>query len=105
MLVPSMQYSLPVDETKKRLQIRVSDGEYQVILNAARKKGMTVSQWVREALRIALGFEAESEMTRKLEAIPLPQPMSLRLAALKQCLQTSKKATPANSWHKAKKGN
>ena len=61
MLVPSMQYSLPVDETKKRLQIRVSDGEYQVILNAARKKGMTVSQWVREALRIALGFEAESD--------------------------------------------
>lgn len=60
---------MSVVETKKRLQITLSAREYQAILNTARKKGMNVSQWVREALSTALRFEAELEMKRKLEAV------------------------------------
>ena len=64
-----MQYSVFVVETKKRLQITLSDREYQAMLNTARKNGMSVSRWIREALSTDLQVEAESEMNRKLEAI------------------------------------
>jgi hypothetical protein len=64
-----MQYPVSMAESKKRLQITLSDSEYQAVLNAARKKGMSVSQWIREALSASVGFEAKSEMARKLEAL------------------------------------
>lgn len=37
----------------KRLQVIVNDAEYRELQKTARQQGMTVSQWVREAIRAA----------------------------------------------------
>ena len=48
----------------KRLEVLVDDGEYTAIRDAARKQRLTVSEWVRRALRQALADEADAVETR-----------------------------------------
>jgi hypothetical protein len=53
----------------KRLQVIVDDAEYRDLQKAARRRGMTVSQWVRDAMRAARRLEPSTDAGRKLAAV------------------------------------
>lgn len=53
----------------KRLQVIVDDAEYRDLQKAARRRGVTVSQWVREAIRSVRRLEPSSDAARKLSAV------------------------------------
>jgi hypothetical protein len=52
-----------------RLQVVMDEAEHRAIREAARERGVTVSQWVREALRAARRNVASGDAERKLAAI------------------------------------
>lgn len=53
----------------KRLQVLLDEGEMREIRKIARRKKMTVAEWVRQALRAARQEEPTSDHGRKLEVI------------------------------------
>jgi len=53
----------------KRLQVIVDDAEYRDLQRAARRRGLTVSQWVREAIRSLRRLEPSTDSGRKLSAV------------------------------------
>jgi hypothetical protein len=53
----------------KRLQVVVDDAEYRDLQKAARRRGLTVSQWVREAIRSLRRLEPSTDAARKLSAV------------------------------------
>ena len=52
-----------------RLQVVMSETELDAVRAAAREKGQTVSEWVRETLRDARSKVAGGDAERKLAAI------------------------------------
>jgi hypothetical protein len=52
-----------------RLQVVMDNAEHDAIRAAARERGMTVSEWVRETLREARQKVATGDAERKLAAI------------------------------------
>jgi hypothetical protein len=53
----------------KRLQVVLDDKELREIERAARQRGLTVSEWVRQSLREARRLERIGPPTRKLQVI------------------------------------
>ncbi len=53
----------------KRLQVIVDDGELREARAAARQAGLTLSEWVRQAMRQARRTAAGGDSTRKLDVI------------------------------------
>lgn len=53
----------------KRLQVIVEEAEYREIKRAARRKRLTVSEWVRQSLRTARRSEPATDTSRKLDAV------------------------------------
>jgi transposase-like protein len=53
----------------KRLQVMLDDRELKAIREDARRHGMTVSEWVRQALRRAGRESSSREPARKLAAV------------------------------------
>jgi hypothetical protein len=53
----------------KRLQVVIPDDEYRAIEGAARRRGGTVSQLVRESLRRTVADEAGVDPERRVAAI------------------------------------
>jgi hypothetical protein len=53
----------------KRLQVILSDQEMEEIQSVARQQHMTVSQWVRHALRAARRSRSTRDAARKIAAI------------------------------------
>jgi hypothetical protein len=53
----------------KRLQVVLEDAEYREVERLARKRGETVSQVVREALRTARRQEPSRDSAKKLSAV------------------------------------
>jgi len=53
----------------KRLQVVLDDAEAREIRRLARSRRMTVSEWVRQALRVARRQEPETEQTKKLQIV------------------------------------
>lgn len=53
----------------KRLQVIVDDAEYRDLQRAARRRGLTVSQWVRDAIRAMRRLEPSADATRKLAVV------------------------------------
>jgi hypothetical protein len=53
----------------KRLQVILQDPEYRDIQRAARSRGMSIAEWVRQALVLARREEPSSGVAQKLEAI------------------------------------
>lgn len=53
----------------KRLQVIVDDTEYRDLQKAARRRGVTVSQWVRDAIRTARRSEPSIDAARKLSVV------------------------------------
>lgn len=52
-----------------RLQVVIDDEELDEIRDAARRQGMTVSEWVRQTLRQARRSTPGSSIDRKLAAV------------------------------------
>lgn len=55
--------------SKRRLQVVLAEAEYREIERIARSQRMTVSAWVRHALRRAGRGEPEVSADRKLESV------------------------------------
>lgn len=53
----------------KRLQVLFEDGEYAALQAAAASRGMTVAEWVRQALSAARREASTADVDRKLAAI------------------------------------
>lgn len=53
----------------KRLQVLLEDAELRDIQRLARRKGQTVADWVRHALRTARRAEPAREPRHKLDAV------------------------------------
>jgi predicted 2-oxoglutarate/Fe(II)-dependent dioxygenase YbiX len=53
----------------KRLQVLLEETELRDIQKIARRKRMTVAEWVRQALRDARRREPMRDVTKKLEAV------------------------------------
>jgi hypothetical protein len=51
------------------MQVLVGEAEYRKIQLVAKQKGMTLAEWVRQALRAACRDESEGDADRKLLAI------------------------------------
>ena len=53
----------------KRLQVILDEAEMRQIRSVARRKKMSVSEWVRQALRAAREAEPSADPRRKLEVL------------------------------------
>jgi hypothetical protein len=53
----------------KRLQVLLEETEFREIRRVAKRNGMTVAEWVRQALRAARQREPTMEKQKKLEAV------------------------------------
>ena len=61
----------------KRLQVLIVEDEYLEIQEAARRRRMTVSEWVRRALRKAMDDQpgtAEAKLRRHRRRVPAQLP-------------------------------
>jgi len=53
----------------KRLQVLLEETEFREIRRVAKRNGMTVAEWVRQALRAARQREPTMEKQKKLETV------------------------------------
>ena len=53
----------------KRLQVIVPDIDYREIQRSARSRGMSIAEWVRQALELARRREPSSTTGKKIEVI------------------------------------
>lgn len=53
----------------KRMQVLIDDAEYKRIQRVARRNGMTLAEWVRQALRTAFRDEPLGDRDKKLAAV------------------------------------
>lgn len=53
----------------KRLQVLLDEGEFRQLRQLARRHGVTVADWVRQALRQAQRHEPSGDPDRKLAAV------------------------------------
>jgi hypothetical protein len=53
----------------KRLQVLLDESELREIQRSARRRRMTVAEWVRQALRAARRSEPRSDAGKKLQAV------------------------------------
>ncbi len=53
----------------KRLQVVLDDAEYREVSRAARRKGLSVSEWVRRSLRETRSAQPASDASKKLAVV------------------------------------
>lgn len=53
----------------KRLQFILGDGEYREIRRAARSRGLSLAEWVRQALGLTRYRKTPASVDKKLEAV------------------------------------
>jgi hypothetical protein len=70
----------------KRLQVILDDGEMTEIRTIARRRRMTVADWVRGALRAAKAEEPVSDSGRKLRALSAATSHSFPTADIEEML-------------------
>jgi hypothetical protein len=68
-LLPHSHECITLMVMSKRLQVLLEEPEYRGLVRIARARGMTVSEWVRHALREAAREEPSANRGRKLAAI------------------------------------
>lgn len=71
----------------KRLQVVLDEEEYREIQRTARRHRMSVSEWVRQALRRARRSEPAVDAGRKLEAVRAAVGHEYPTADIEQMLQ------------------
>lgn len=70
----------------RRLQVLFEDAELGEIRRAARRRRMTVAEWVRQALRTARATESAADPGQKLEVIRAATRHSFPTADIDQLL-------------------
>jgi hypothetical protein len=70
----------------KRLQVILDDGEMKEIRTIARRRRMTVAEWVRGALRAAKAEEPSADPRRKLQALRAATSHSFPTADIEEML-------------------
>lgn len=68
----------------KRLQVLLDDAEYRDLRKAARKQGLTVSEWVRSAIRAIRRQQPTHDTARKLAAVREAMQYSFPTADIEQ---------------------
>ena len=53
----------------KRMQVLIEEAEYRKIFRIAKRQGMTLAEWVRQALRAAYRQEPLGDRDKKLAAV------------------------------------
>ena len=71
----------------KRLQVLLDEPDWREIQRIARRKGTTVAEWVRQALRAARRREPGTESRKKLEAVRAATRFSFPTADVSQMLE------------------
>lgn len=71
----------------KRLQVVLGDAEYRDLRTTARRQGMTVSQWVRQAIAVMRRREPTYDTGRKLMAVREALKHSYPTADIEQMLE------------------
>ncbi|MEX2196329.1 MAG: hypothetical protein WD844_13670 [Thermoleophilaceae bacterium] len=71
----------------KRLQVVLDEAELREIRRTARGRGVTVSEWVRSALREARRGEPSADVATKLESIRAAARHDLPTADIDQMLE------------------
>lgn len=75
----------------KRLQVILDDEELQALREDARRHGMTVSEWVRQALRTVRRASSVQEPARKLAAVRAATRHSFPTADIDQMLEETER--------------
>ncbi|MBI2900155.1 MAG: antitoxin [Planctomycetes bacterium] len=70
----------------KRMQILMDEGEFRAIRMLARRKRMTVAEWVRQTLRSAFRAVPSSEPERKIARIRAAARLSFPTADIERML-------------------
>jgi hypothetical protein len=70
----------------KRLQVVVDDAELGRFQDAATRRGLTLSEWVRQVLREAESSAAIGDPRRKLEAIRMAARLEFPVADIETML-------------------
>lgn len=71
----------------KRLQVVVDDKEWKELAKAARRQGLTLSEWVRQVLREARRAEPNGDVATKLEVIRAANDNSFPTADIDRMLE------------------
>ena len=70
----------------KRMQILIDEAEYRRIQRVARRNGMTLAEWVRQALRAAFRDEPLGSRDKKLAAVRVAASFEFPTADIDQML-------------------
>lgn len=71
----------------KRLQVVLDEKEYREIKKVARRRGLSLSEWVRRSLREARRDEPAADASRKLEAVRAAAEHDFPTADIQQMLR------------------
>ena len=77
----------------KRLQVLLDEPEYRLLRKTAKRNRMTVSEWVRQALRVAIWREPTTAPERKLAAVRASARYDFPSGGLNRCLLKSNEVT------------
>ena len=80
----------------KRLQVLLDEQELQNVREAARQDGVTVSEWVRRALREARRRQPQGDIDRKLQVIRRAMQYNGPTADIDQMLAEIEQGYPKN---------
>ena len=70
----------------RRLRVLLAENDWREIQQVARRKGMTVAGWVRQALRTARRSEPGTDSRMKLEAVRTASSYAFPTAAIGEML-------------------
>lgn len=70
----------------KRMQVLIEETEYRRVLRVAKSKGMTLAEWVRQALRMAYREEPLGDQDKKLAAVRIAATHEFPTADIDQML-------------------
>jgi hypothetical protein len=70
----------------KRMQVLIDEAEYRRIQRVARRNGMTLAEWVRQALRAAFRDEPLGNRDKKLAAVRIASSFEFPTADIDQML-------------------
>ncbi len=71
----------------KRLQVVMSDAEFEEVRRSASERGVTVSEWVRDVLRRTHRERATGDAPRKLAIVRAGRAMSSRRPTSTRCCE------------------
>ena len=75
----------------KRLQVLLDEREYAELGKIAERQGLTVSEWVRQAIRAARRREPEGDVARKRAAVRAAMRHSFPAPGIEQMLEETER--------------